>query len=57
MKFKNLLILFAMLLIGGTASAAIVDGVRQKPVPEKAAFNYGDTLYMYNVGKDVLGRW
>ena len=54
MKFKNLLILFAMLLIGGTASAAIVDGVRQKPVPEKAAFNYGDTLYMYNVGAKMF---
>ena len=54
MKFKNLLILFAMLLIGGTASAAIVDGVRQKPVPEKTAFNYGDTLYMYNVGAKMF---
>ena len=54
MKIKNLLFLGAMLLIGGTASAAIVDGVRQKPVPEKAAFNYGDTLYMYNVGAKMF---
>lgn len=54
MKIKNLLFLGAMLLIGGTASAAIVDGVRQKPVPEKVAFNYGDTLYMYNVGAKMF---
>ena len=52
MKLKQLLILGALLL-SGSASAAIVDGVRQAPaMPEPIdAFTDGQTsMYMYNVG-------
>ena len=54
MKIKNLLFLGAMLLIGGTAMAEIVDGVRQFPAPAQTAFNYGDTLYMYNQKQNLF---
>ena len=56
MKIKNLLFLGAMLLIGGTAMAEIVDGVRQFPAPAQTAFNYGDTLYMYNQKQNLFFR-
>lgn len=58
MKYKKLLILgTAALLGGGAAQAAIVDGVRQAPVPNLSALQYGTTMYMYNVkaGKFFLG--
>ena len=52
MKLKQLLILGALLL-SGSASAAIVDGVRQAPAMPAPieAFTDGTTsMYMYNVG-------
>lgn len=56
MKIKKLLFLGAMLLIGGNAMAEIVDGVRQLPAPAQTAFNYGDTLYMYNQKQKLFFR-
>ena len=54
MKLRNLLVLGALLL-AGSASAAIVDGVRQAPETPKAnvtaqEIKYGEAMYMYNVG-------
>lgn len=54
MKLRNLLVLGA-LLFAGSASAAIVDGVRQAPETPKAnvtaqEIKYGEAMYMYNVG-------
>lgn len=42
----------ATALIGGgkPANAAIVDGVRQAPVPKLTTLEFGKTMYMYNVG-------
>lgn len=36
--------------------AEIVDGVRQLPAPAQTAFNYGDTLYMYNQKQKLFFR-
>lgn len=61
MKLKNLLILGAMLVVG-SASAEIVDGVRQAPkVPKPNVtaqeIKWGETMYMFNVdaGQFFLG--
>lgn len=61
MKLKQLLILGALLL-SGSASAAIVDGVRQAPATPTAnvtaqEIKYGEAMYMYNVqaGQFFLG--
>lgn len=48
MKLKNLLILGALLL-SGSASATIVDGVRQKPVPSFVDMQFDQVQYLYNV--------
>lgn len=50
MKKSKLLIAGALLLAGNIAQAEIVDGVRQKPVPAKTQLQYGEALYLYNVG-------
>ena len=50
MKISKLLVSGVLLLMAGSAMAAVVDGVRQKPVPEKATFQYGETYFLYNVG-------
>lgn len=39
-----------MLLVCGTAQSALVNGVRQKPVPETTSLAWNDTLYLFNVG-------
>lgn len=49
MKRKLLLLGMAATLAGG-ANAAIVDGVRQAPVPKLSTLEFGTTMYMYNVG-------
>lgn len=57
MKIKNLLFLCAMLLIGSSANAAFdANGERMEPVPAKAAFNAGDTLYLFNQGSKQYFR-
>ena len=49
MKLRNLLVLGA-LLFAGSASAAIVDGVRQAPTPTIASeIQWSEAMYMYNV--------
>ena len=51
MKFSKLLVLGAMLLMGGNAMAAIVDGVRQKPAPQSyASYEVEVQYYLYNTG-------
>lgn len=50
MKISRLLILGALLFVGSSAKAELVGGVRQKPVPQKSAIQYGEAMYMYNVG-------
>lgn len=50
MKKSKLLIAGALLLTCGSAQAEIIDGVRQKPVPAKTQLQYGEALYLYNVG-------
>ena len=50
MRISKLLVSGVLLLVAGSTQAAVVGGVRQKPVPEKAAFQYGETYYLYNVG-------
>lgn len=54
MKISRLLIFGALLLAGNSAKAELVDGVRQKPVPQKTAIQYGEAMYMYNVGAKQL---
>lgn len=54
MKVSKLLASGALLLVGGAAAqAAIVDGVRQKPTPEKTDFVAGDTLLLCNKGTNL----
>lgn len=52
MKFSKLLVLGALLLIGSSANAELVNGVRQKPVPATIGFTASsDTetfYYLYN---------
>lgn len=51
MKVKKLLAMSALLLAGSSvAEAAVVDGVRTKPVPQTTTFEWNTTLYMYNTG-------
>lgn len=50
MKISKLLVSGALLLASSGVQATVVDGVRQKPVPEKATFQFGEALYLYNVG-------
>ena len=50
MRISKLLVSGVLLLVAGSTQAAVVDGVRQKPVPEKTAFQYGEAYYLYNVG-------
>ncbi len=49
MKISKLLVSGVLLIASSGVGATVVDGVRQKPVPEKAAFQYGEVLYLYNV--------
>ena len=50
MKISKLLVLSALWLAAGSAMAAIVDGVRQKPTPQTTAFVAENTVvYLYNV--------
>ena len=53
MKFTKLLVLSALCLFGLNASAEIVDGVRQKPVPT-ATYEAGAEVYLYNVGAEMF---
>ena len=50
MRISKLLVSGVLLLVAGSTQAAVVGGVRQKPVPEKTAFQYGEAYYLYNVG-------
>lgn len=49
MKLTKLLFMSTLLLAGNSVSATVVDGVRQKPVPQKSALQFGTAMYMYNV--------
>jgi hypothetical protein len=53
MKFTKLLVLSALCLFGLNATAEIVDGVRQKPVPS-ATYQAGETVYLFNVGAEMF---
>ncbi len=48
MKKSKLLIAGALLLLGNSVQAEIVDGVRQKPVPAKTQLQYDEAFYLYN---------
>jgi len=50
MKLKNLLFIGTLLFFGNSVSATVVDGVRQKPIPQKSAMQYGTAMYLYNIG-------
>ncbi len=50
MGISRLLFSGALLLGCGIAHATVVDGVRQKPVPQKTTFQYGEAFYLYNTG-------
>ncbi len=50
MRISKLLVSGALLLTCGSVHATVVDGVRQKPVPQKTAFQYGEAFYLYNAG-------
>lgn len=52
MKSRNLLFMSALLLAGSSVSAQVVD--REKPVPQKSALQYGEPMYLYNVGAKQL---
>lgn len=52
MKSRNLLFMGALLLAGSSVSAQVVD--REKPVPQKSALQYGEPMYLYNVGAKQL---
>ncbi|WP_027454767.1 hypothetical protein [Xylanibacter brevis] len=58
MKISKLFVLTALSLSATGATAAIVNGERQKPeVPQEfTEFAEGDTLYMYNVGSKMFFR-
>lgn len=49
MHFKHLLLLGALAMASTQAMATIVNGVRQKPVPQTTAFQAGVESYLYNV--------
>lgn len=48
MKFRNLLIVGTVLFAGTSVTAQVTE--RQKPVPQKSALQYGEAMYLYNVG-------
>ena len=48
MKLRNLLFMCTVLLVGTSATAEVTE--RQKPVPQKTAIQYGEALYLYNIG-------
>ncbi len=50
MRISKLLVSGALLFGFSGVHAAVVDGVRQKPVPQKTTFQYGEAFYLYNVG-------
>ena len=49
MKIAKLLVLSALMLIGNSAMAEIVDGVRQQPKPKTVGFQAEEEYYLYNV--------
>ena len=56
MRISRLLISGALLLTCGSVHATLVDGVRQKPVPQAASeFQYGEVCYLYNT--KAQGFW
>lgn len=50
MKVKSLLFVCALLFGSGGANATIVDGVRQRPEPQKLGLAFGQAMYLYNCG-------
>lgn len=55
MKFSKLIAMSALWLTATAATATIVDGVRQKPVPASfASYQVGDTVYLYNTGAKMF---
>ena len=50
MKFAQLLFMGTVLAASTNATAMVVDGVRQKPIPQKSALQFGKPMYLYNVG-------
>lgn len=50
MNVSKLLLMSGLLLTGATANAALVDGVRQRPVPAKTALQYNQASYLFNIG-------
>lgn len=50
MGISKLLVSGALLLTCGSVNATVVNGIRQKPVPDKTTFQYGEAFYLYNVG-------
>ena len=55
MRISRLLISGALLLACGSVHAALVAGVRQKPVPQVTNFQYGEVCYLYNT--KAQGFW
>ena len=49
MKIAKLFVLSALLLMGNSAMAEIVDGVRQQPKPKTVGFQAETEAYLYNV--------
>ena len=55
MKLSKLLVLSALSLLGLSAQATIVDGVRQKPVPQSGAtYQVGEEFYLFNMGSKTF---
>ena len=50
MKFTQLLFVGTVFAASTGATAMVVDGVRQKPVPQKSALQFGKPMYLYNIG-------
>ena len=55
MRISRLLFSGALLLGCSGVHANVVDGVRQKPVPQATEFQYGEVYYLYNTG--AKGFW
>ena len=55
MRISELLVSGALLFGCSSVHAAVVDGVRQKPVPQATEFQYGEVYYLYNTG--AKGFW
>ena len=49
MKISKLFVLGALMLVGSSAMAEIVDGVRQQPKPQTVGFQAEEEYYLYNV--------